>query len=112
MPLLSLRVTPGAFAPGDVVWGGRSADDMIRAVLAEYHVSDGVLDPDRREAFTAALDAAALDRTPAGDDRHTFTSVVFVDVPEGRWGRDGTIQRLPTMARAAGFDHLSAIAEG
>jgi hypothetical protein len=36
--------------------------------------------------------------------------VVFTDVPEGRWARDGSLQRLPAMAHAAGFLHLAEIA--
>lgn len=97
--------------PGDVYWGARSAHELIRSVFADYHVSDGVLDAARREAFANAFHAAALDSMAVGDERLTSTSVVFVDVPEGRWGRDGQVQRLPAMAAAAGFEHLTAIAE-
>jgi phenylpyruvate tautomerase PptA (4-oxalocrotonate tautomerase family) len=96
---------------GDVYWGARSAHELIRSVFADYHVSDGVLDAARREAFADAFHAAAIDAMPVGDDRLTSTSVVFVDVPEGRWGRDGSVQRLPAMAAAAGFEHLTRIAE-
>ena len=96
---------------GDVYWGARSAHELIRSVFADYHVSDGVLDAARREAFADAFHAAAIDAMPVGDDRLTSTSVVFVDVPEGRWGRDGSVQRLPAMAAAAGFEHLTRIAK-
>jgi len=43
---------------------------------------------------------------PAPSSTRSMSAIV------ARMGRDGTIQRLPAMARAAGFDHLSAIAEG
>jgi len=47
----------------------------------------------------------------ADDQRITFTSVIFDEVAEGRWGRDGAIRRLPDMAAAAGFEHLQSIAD-
>lgn len=96
--------------PGEVLWGGEVLDDGIRAVFAEHTVSDGVLDPVRRARFAADLHRDATRHAPQDDARRTFTSVVFTDVPEGRWGRDGTVVRLPAMAHAAGFQHLTEIA--
>jgi phenylpyruvate tautomerase PptA (4-oxalocrotonate tautomerase family) len=94
---------------GAVRWGGSALDDRIRAVFAHYTVGDGVLDPVGREQFAAELHSAA-EAAALGDARQTFTSVVFTDVPEGRWARDGELQRLPAMAHAAGFLHLAEIA--
>ena len=96
--------------PGEVAWGAELRDDHVRAVFADYLVGDGVLDPVGRERFAADFHSAALSGAPPGDTRQTFTSVVFTDVAEGRWGRDGSVQRLPAMAHAAGFRHLAEIA--
>jgi phenylpyruvate tautomerase PptA (4-oxalocrotonate tautomerase family) len=111
-PLARLRavVLWHEMAPREVLWGGQVLDDQIRAVFADYLVGDGVLDPVRRERFATDLHRAAEVNASPGDARRTFTSVVFTDVPEGRWGRDGTLQRLPAMAQAAGYLHLAEIA--
>ena len=111
-PLARLRavVLWHQLEPGEVLWGAEVLDDRVRAVFADYLVGDGVLDPVRRERFAADLHRAAEVGAAQGDARRTFTSVVFTDVAEGRWGRDGTLQRLPAMALAAGFLHLTEIA--
>jgi phenylpyruvate tautomerase PptA (4-oxalocrotonate tautomerase family) len=98
------------FAPGEVLWGAEVLDDGVRGVFVDYLVGDGVLDPVRRERFAADVHQAAEASVSQGDARRTVTSVVFTDVAEGRWGRDGTLQRLPAMAHAAGFLHLVEIA--
>jgi phenylpyruvate tautomerase PptA (4-oxalocrotonate tautomerase family) len=111
-PLARLRavVLWHQLAPAEVLWGAEVLDDGIRAVFADYLVGDGVLDPVRRERFAADVHRAAEASAPKGDLRRTVTSVVFTDVAEGRWGRDGSLQRLPAMAHAAGFLHLAEIA--
>jgi phenylpyruvate tautomerase PptA (4-oxalocrotonate tautomerase family) len=111
-PLARLRavVLWHQLARGEVLWGGEVLDDGMRAVFADYTVGDGVLDPVRRARFAADLHRAAALHAPPNDPRLTFTSVVFTDVPEGRWGRDGLILRLPEMAHAARFQHLAEIA--
>jgi hypothetical protein len=97
--------------PSTVWWGGNVADSIVRGVFVTLTVSDGVLDPVRRDRFAADLDAAARASTRSGDERILHTSVVFNEVPEGRWGRDGRVVRLPEMAAAAGFEHLTSIAK-
>jgi hypothetical protein len=97
--------------PSTVWWGGSVADSLVRGVFVTLTVSDGVLDPVRRDRFASDLDAAAKAATRPGDDRIVHTSVVFNEVPEGRWGRDGRVVRLPEMAAVAGFEHLAAIAQ-
>ncbi|MEV4319641.1 tautomerase family protein [Actinocrispum sp. NPDC049592] len=92
----------------DVYLGAQPAQELARLLLLDFVASDGVLDPVRREAFAHDVHWAALGE-PA-DDRPVKTSVLFHDVPEGRWGRDGTIMRLPAMAAAAGFEHLKGLA--
>jgi phenylpyruvate tautomerase PptA (4-oxalocrotonate tautomerase family) len=94
---------------GSIRWGGQIADGVIRAVFVRHTVSEGVLDPVRRDRFARAVHDAATDASP-GDERLLHTSVIFDEVPEGRWGRDGKVVRLPEIASVAGFEHLSAIA--
>lgn len=97
-------------APGTVFWGGATNDDRLRAVFVDFVCSAGVLDAARKDRFAADLQAAAVATTRPGDERPIFTSVIFHEVHEGDWGREGAIQRLPQMARAAGFGHLASIA--
>jgi phenylpyruvate tautomerase PptA (4-oxalocrotonate tautomerase family) len=96
-------------ASGSVRFGGHVADELIRAVFIRYTVSDGVLDPVRRNGFAAAVHAAAIAGSP-DDVRALHTSIIFDEIAEGRWGRDGRIVRLPEMAAVAGFEHLIEIA--
>lgn len=96
--------------PGAVLFGGEPLERQIRAVFVDFTCSAGVLDAARKERFAAELQAAALATTRPGDARPITTSVVFHEVPEGQWGRDGSIRRLPYMAHVAGFRHLTDIA--
>jgi hypothetical protein len=64
----------------------------------------------RDRALLAASTASRVMLTLVGPAPSSTTRSMSAIV--ARMGRDGTIQRLPAMARAAGFDHLSAIAEG
>jgi phenylpyruvate tautomerase PptA (4-oxalocrotonate tautomerase family) len=111
-PLARLRavVIWHELAPGNFVWGGEVLDDQVRAAFVDYSVGDGILDPVRRDRFAGDLHRAAEAGARTGDTRQTVTSVIFTDVAEGRWGRDGTLHRLPAMAHAAGFLHLIDIA--
>jgi phenylpyruvate tautomerase PptA (4-oxalocrotonate tautomerase family) len=109
-PLARARAVVLWMPPDDARWGGHPGDELVRAVFLRLTVCDGVLDPIRRERFAADIHAAALAATPTGDTRLTTTQIIFDEVPEGRWGRDGGIVRLPQMAAQAGFEHLTAIA--
>ena len=96
-------------APGTLYWGAAVADELVIGVFVTYRVSDGVLDPVRRQGFSQAVDTAVAEVVAPADRRTTFTSVIFDEVAEGRWGRDGAVRRLPEMALAAGFEHLRSI---
>jgi phenylpyruvate tautomerase PptA (4-oxalocrotonate tautomerase family) len=98
-----------ARASGSVRFGGQPADELVRAVFVRYSVSDGVLDPRRRDDFASAVHVAAQAAAP-GDQRLLHTSVIFDEVAEGRWARDGKVVRLPEMASIAGFEHLAHLA--
>ncbi|WP_157836143.1 hypothetical protein [Mycobacteroides abscessus] len=97
-------------APGGFYCGGLPADQLVALVLVEFTASEGVLDPVRRAQFAADLEAAAKATVSQASERRLVTSVTFNEVHEGRWGRGGRIVRLPEMAAAAGFEHLTAIA--
>jgi phenylpyruvate tautomerase PptA (4-oxalocrotonate tautomerase family) len=87
--------------------GGKAAGPLARILVITFVASDGVLDPVRRQGFSAAVQAAA-ESEPA-DGRPVMSSIVFYDVPEGRWGRDGKMPRLAELAAAAGFEHLRGL---
>jgi phenylpyruvate tautomerase PptA (4-oxalocrotonate tautomerase family) len=91
----------------EVFLGGEPAESLARVLLLTFTASDGVLDPVRREQFSKIVHDAA--QAEPADERPITTSIVFVDVPEGRWGRDGTVVRLPQMAALAGFEHLKSL---
>ncbi len=95
---------------GTVFFGAERLDQQIRAVFVDFSCSAGVLDAARKETFAAELQAAALATTRSGDARPITTSVIFHEIPEGQWGREGSIRRLPYMAHVAGFQHLTGIA--
>jgi phenylpyruvate tautomerase PptA (4-oxalocrotonate tautomerase family) len=94
---------------GRVYAGAAPADELVRGVIAEFYVSDGVIDPVRRQRFAADFHDAVAASWP-GDERTVVTSIVFHQIPEGHWGRNGRIVRLPEMAADAGFEHLQEIA--
>lgn len=96
--------------PGTVFWGGEAHDGTLRAAFLDFTCSRGVLDGARKDRFAAELREAALASATPEDSRPVFTSVVFHEIAEGDWGRDGTIHRLPQMAAIAGFEHLRSIA--
>jgi phenylpyruvate tautomerase PptA (4-oxalocrotonate tautomerase family) len=110
-PMLRLRclIIWDESPAGCVYAGAGPADDLIRGVIAEFYVSDGVMDPVRRQVFAQELQRAVVDAQP-DDQRLAATSVVFHQIPEGHWGRNGRIVRLPEMAAEAGFEHLQEIA--
>lgn len=92
-------------------FGGEPADTLVRAVFVTFNAPEGVLDPVRRDTFSADLHAAVTAVADPADPRRLTTSVVFEDVGHGLWGRDGAIRWLPELAAGAGFEHLQPIAK-
>ena len=94
--------------------GGVSGEALVRGVFLHLHVGVGVMDGARRAQLIAdvhaAIEQVARNASAAGDRRHIATSVVITDVPEGFWGQQGGVRRLPQMAAIAGFEHLRCIA--
>jgi len=94
--------------------GGLLGESLVRGVFLHLHVGVGVMDGARRAQFIADVHAAvehvARNGNGTSDHRYISTSVVITDVPEGFWGQQGSVRRLPQMATVAGFKHLSSIA--
>jgi phenylpyruvate tautomerase PptA (4-oxalocrotonate tautomerase family) len=94
--------------------GGRPGEALVRGVFLHLHVGVGVMDGARRAKLIADVHAAvnqvARNGNSATDRRRIVTSVIVTDVPEGFWGQDGSVRRLPQMAALAGFEHLRSIA--
>jgi len=99
-------------APGHFFAGGISGESLVRGVFLHLHVGVGVMDGARRAQLIADVHAAIeqVARHAGSDRRQLATSVVITDVPEGFWGQQGSVRRLPQMAAVAGFEHLSSIA--
>ena len=95
---------------GSFTWGGEVLDGQMRAVFVDFVSSVGVMDAARKNQFVADIHAAIAAATQAGDARGVFSSVIFHEVAEGDWGRNGAVRRLPDFARDAGFTHLRSIA--
>jgi phenylpyruvate tautomerase PptA (4-oxalocrotonate tautomerase family) len=94
--------------------GGQLGEALVRGVFLHLHVGVGVMDGARRAKLIAdvhaAVDQVARDGNASTDRRRVVTSVIVTDVPEGFWGQDGIVRRLPQMAAVAGFEHLRSIA--
>jgi phenylpyruvate tautomerase PptA (4-oxalocrotonate tautomerase family) len=108
--LLFIEETPAAHFYA----GGLSGESLVRGVFLHLHVGVGVMDGARRAQLIADVHAAveqvARNGNAANDRRHVATSVVITDVPEGFWGQQGSVRRLPQMAAVAGFEHLRSVA--
>jgi phenylpyruvate tautomerase PptA (4-oxalocrotonate tautomerase family) len=94
------------FEPGRISCGGADMGAQTVTCMALVHVPDGVLDDGARAKYVALLHDAFVRALPAGDARHVMSSVILHEVPDGTWGANGQIWRLPQFAAAAGYRHL------
>jgi phenylpyruvate tautomerase PptA (4-oxalocrotonate tautomerase family) len=86
--------------------------DMTKQVLpcsVMAYVPSGVLDGASRASYVNAIHAAFAAILDSGEKRQLATSVILHEVPEGQWGANGKIWRLPELAKAAGYAHLQAL---
>lgn len=86
--------------------GGDDLSARVLTCMATVRVPAGVLDDEARAGFVRGVHAAFERARPAGDPRPLATSVVLQDVPDGTWGVNGAIWRLPRFAQGVGFEHL------
>lgn len=70
------------------------------------YLPEGVLTDSSRALYVEELHEAFKNSIPFDDKRQVASSVVLHEVPDGTWGANGVIWRLPQFAKAAGFVHL------
>lgn len=95
------EVRPGAWTCGAADLGAH-----LLPCTARVYVPAGVLDEHSRAAYVQGLHEAFERALPAGEQRRLATSVTLHEVPDGAWGVNGSLWRLPEFAQAAGFAHL------
>lgn len=94
------------FKPGTFFAGGADPLERLIPVVVFFHYPAGVLDDAARTEAVRLLHDAISAAKPAGDPRAVGTSVILTEVPDGGWGGNGGLLRLPDLARAAGYKHL------
>lgn len=94
------------FKPGAFFAGGADPLERVIPVVVFFHYPAGVLDEAARGEAVRLLHEVVSAAKPAGDPRPIGTSVILTEVPDGGWGGNGALLRLPDLARAAGYKHL------
>lgn len=92
--------------------GGSDLTERLLPCLARVYLPAGVLDDASRALYVQALHAAFEQSRPADDLRQIVSSVTLHDIPDGTWGVNGALWKLPQFAKAAGFTHLQHMAAG
>jgi phenylpyruvate tautomerase PptA (4-oxalocrotonate tautomerase family) len=85
--------------------GGADVTASIIPVIVQVNVPAGVLNDEARARYVELIHRATTDAL-MNEKRRIATSCIINDVPDGTWGANGSIWRLPEQAAAAGFEHL------
>ncbi|ASL46281.1 hypothetical protein bAD24_III02710 [Burkholderia sp. AD24] len=93
-------------APGWWTCGGVDVTAHVLPCVVQIDVPAGVLDAAARGRYVSLVDDALRLAVPPTERRRLSTSVIVRDVPDGCWGANGVVWRLPDFAAAAGFAHL------
>lgn len=88
--------------PGSIRSNGVDPVGIVAPVFVWMHPPAGVVDDAHVEQLAATLQDCFEEAT----DQAVTVSLVVSEVPDGRWGIGGQIQRLPDFARRAGYAHL------
>jgi phenylpyruvate tautomerase PptA (4-oxalocrotonate tautomerase family) len=96
---------------GRLFAGGNDPTARVIPVIVFFHPPAGVIDEAGRAQAVRLVHEAIAGAKRAGDPRVVMTSVFMADVPDGAWGVNGQIWRLPDIARAAGYKHLRGLVE-
>jgi phenylpyruvate tautomerase PptA (4-oxalocrotonate tautomerase family) len=86
--------------------GGADVTSQLLPCMAMVYLPEGVLDEASRSQYVQAIHEAFKQSVPIDDKRQIASSVVLHEVPDGDWGVNGVIWKLPQFAMAAGFTHL------
>jgi phenylpyruvate tautomerase PptA (4-oxalocrotonate tautomerase family) len=101
-------VTIDEVEPAAWTCGGIDVRERLLPCLVVIYVPEGVLDDASRAVYVGLVHAAFKNALPAEEQRQLATSVILNDVPDGTWGVNGAIWRLPNFAKAAGYAHLQS----
>jgi phenylpyruvate tautomerase PptA (4-oxalocrotonate tautomerase family) len=102
-------ITIDEVAHGMFTCGGADVTGMVLPCIAMIYLPTGVLDGASRASYIDAIHAAFAALMPADDRRQLATSVILHEIPEGQWGANGQLWRLPDFAKAAGYAHLQSL---
>ena len=91
---------------GSWTCGGADVGTQFLPCMAVAYVPSGVLDEVSRGLYVQLLDGAFKKAIPVDEKRQLVTSIVLNEVFDGNWGANGTIWKLPELAKASGFAHL------
>jgi phenylpyruvate tautomerase PptA (4-oxalocrotonate tautomerase family) len=96
-------------AQGMFTCGGLDMTEQVLPCSVMAYVPSGVLNGASRASYVKAIHAAFAAILDSGEKRQLATSVILHEVPEGQWGANGMIWRLPDFAKAAGYAHLQSL---
>ncbi len=102
-------ITIDEVAQGMFTCGGVDMGNQVLACIAMVYLPTGVLDGASRTSYVAAVHTAFAALMATDDKRQLATSVVLHEIPEGQWGANGHLWRLPDFAKAAGYAHLQSL---
>ncbi len=103
-------ITVDEVEPGSWTCGAIDMSEQILPCIAVIYVPAGVLDDASRAMYVDLVHAAFKQALPATERRQLATSVILHEVADGSWGGNGTILRLPDLARISGYAHLQSLA--
>ncbi len=97
--------------PHSLHCGGRDVSTQMLQCIVRVVYPAGVLDATMKQAYIAGLHNAFEKSRPEQERRKLALSVILDEVPEGHWGVNGRVWRLPDFAKEAGFMHLQHLSK-
>ena len=86
--------------------GGQDVSARMLPCMVRIICPAGVLDESMKQTYVERIQDAFEQCLPTTETRVLAISVILEEIPEGHWGVNGTLWRLPDFAKAAGFIHL------
>lgn len=94
---------------GMLTCGGADMTNQVLPCIAMVYLPAGVLDAASRARYVAAMHTALAGLVTVEEKRQLATSVILHEIPDGQWGANGKLWRLPDFAKAAGYAHLQSL---
>jgi phenylpyruvate tautomerase PptA (4-oxalocrotonate tautomerase family) len=96
-------------AQGMLTCGGIDMTSQVLPCIAMVYLPVGVLDAATRASYVAAVHSAFIELIPSEEKRQLATSVILHEIPDGQWGANGKLWRMPEFVQAAGYEHLQSL---